>query len=182
MSQFKKQGANAELLDQLLKPISSITGIDNEGFLVTAGHGTEHGEWNTMTAGWGGFGFLWNKLVATVYIRPTRYTAEFAESEDYMTLSFFDESDGWAKNTLAFCGSVSGRDIDKAAETGLKPILLEEGAIAFEQAKTVLVCRKLYRSEFNIDLFADPQIIIDSYPKKDFHNIYICEIISVHTK
>ena len=102
--------------------------------------------------------------------------------EDYMTLSFFEENDSWAKDMLAFCGSVSGRDADKAKKTGLKPVMLEDGVIAFEQAKVVLSCRKLYRSEFDMDLFVDPQIIIDSYPKKDFHYVYICEIVSVYTK
>ena len=182
MSQFKMQKASAEILDKLIKPVSSITGSHNEGFLVTAGCGTEKGKWNTMTAGWGSIGFLWNKLTATVYIRPTRYTSEFADKEDYITLSFFDENDPWAKDMLAFCGSVSGRDVDKAKKTGLKPVMLDDGVIAFEQAKVVLSCRKLYRSEFDMDLFVDPQIIIDSYPKKDFHYVYICEIVSVYTK
>ena len=178
MSKFKMQKASAEVLDKLIKPISSITGAKNEGFLVTVGSGIEHGKWNTMTAGWGSIGFLWNKLTAAVYIRPTRYTSEFTDREDYMTLSFFEENDSWAKDMLAF----SGRDADKAKKTGLKPVMLEDGVIAFEQAKTVLVCRKLYRSEFDMDLFVDPQIIIDSYPKKDFHYVYICEIVSVYTK
>ena len=182
MSKFKMQKASAEILDKLIKPVSSITGSHNEGFLVTAGCGTEKGKWNTMTAGWGSIGFLWNKLTATVYIRPTRCTSEFADKEDYITLSFFEENDSWARDVLAFCGSASGRNVDKASETGLKPIMLEDGAISFEQAKTVLVCRKLYRSKFDMDLFVDPQIIIDSYPKKDFHYIYICEIVSVYTK
>lgn len=182
MAQFKMQKASVELLDRLIRPITSITGVKNEGFLVTAGYGVDRGQWNTMTAGWGSIGYLWNKLTATLYIRPTRYTLEFTESADYITLSFFDENDPWVQNTLAFCGTVSGRDVDKAKETGLVPVLLEEEAVSFEQAKTVLVCRKLYRSEFDIDLFADPQIIIDSYPKKDFHYVYICEILSVYTK
>ncbi|MGI5066080.1 hypothetical protein [Treponema putidum] len=182
MSKFKMQKASAKILDKLIKPVSSITGSHNEGFLVTAGSGTEKGKWNTMTAGWGNIGFLWNKLTATVYIRPTRYTAEFADKEDYITLSFFDENDPWAKGMLAFCGTVSGRNVDKAKETGLKPVMLEDGAVSFEQAQTVLVCRKLYRSKFDMDLFVDPQIVIDSYPKKDFHYVYICEIVSVYTK
>ncbi|WP_427193460.1 hypothetical protein KP615_08085 [Treponema denticola] len=182
MSQFKMQKASAEVLDKLIKPVSSITGSHHEGFLLTAGCGTEREQWNTMTAGWGSIGFLWNKLTATVYVRPTRYTSEFIDKEDYITLSFFDKNDPWARNALAFCGSVSGRNVDKARETGLKPVMLDDGVIAFEQAKVVLSCRKLYRSEFDMDLFVDPQIIIDSYPKKDFHYVYICEIVSVYTK
>lgn len=50
--------------------------ISKEWMLVTAGT-PEH--FNTMTASWGGIGFLWNKPVAFVFIRPERYTYEFAE-------------------------------------------------------------------------------------------------------
>lgn len=88
MSKFKMQKASAEILDKLIKPVSSITGSHHEGFLLTAGCGTEREQWNTMTAGWGSIGFLWNKLTATVYVRPTRYTSEFIDKEDYITLSF----------------------------------------------------------------------------------------------
>lgn len=182
MQQFKAQKATAELLDKLIKPITSITGSNGEGFLVTAGSGLKRENWNTMTAGWGGVGYLWNKLTAFVFIRPVRYTAEFTEKEDYMTLSFFNPKDEKMRKALAVCGTVSGRDTDKAEKTGLKPILLEDNAVGFEQAEIILVCRKLYRNRFDPDLFLDPQIIINSYPKKDFHYMYMCEILSVYTK
>ena len=44
-----------------------------------------------MTARWGGIGWLWNKPVAFVFIRPERYTYEFVEKNDYLTLSFLGE-------------------------------------------------------------------------------------------
>ncbi len=182
MEKFRCQKASPEILDKLIKPITSITGKNHEGFLVTAGSGVERENWNTMTAGWGGIGFLWNKLTAFIVIRPTRHTALFTEREDYMSLSFFDTEDKKMREALKICGTVSGRDTDKAKETGLIPILIEDGVVAFEQAQTVLVCRKMYKSIFDADLFLDPQIIINSYPKKDFHYTYFCEILSVYTK
>ena len=45
---------------------------------------------NTMTASWGQVGHLWGKNVATVYIRPQRYTKEFVDAGDYFTITFFD--------------------------------------------------------------------------------------------
>ena len=89
--------------------------IGRDWCLITAGN---KGSYNTMTASWGGVGILWNKEVATCYIRPQRYTKEFVDREEYFTLSFFP--DGW-REALNFCGKYSGRDRDKAAETGLKP-------------------------------------------------------------
>lgn len=62
--------------------------IGEQWMLVTAGTVERC---NTMTASWGGLGVLWGKPVATVYIRPQRYTLEFVEREDCFTLSFFEE-------------------------------------------------------------------------------------------
>ena len=47
--------------------------IGKEWMLVTAG--TKE-KFNTMTASWGGIGWLWNKPVAFVFVRPERYTYE----------------------------------------------------------------------------------------------------------
>ena len=74
--------------------------------LVTAG--TKE-KFNTMTASWGGIGWLWNKPVAFVFIRPERYTYEFVEKNDYLTLSFLGEEN---KKIHAVCGSKSGRNIE----------------------------------------------------------------------
>lgn len=57
--------------------------ISKEWMLVTAGN---KDAFNTMTANWGGIGFLWNKPVVYVFIRPERYTFGFMEKSDYFTL------------------------------------------------------------------------------------------------
>ena len=59
--------------------------IGKEWMLITAG--TKE-KFNTMTASWGGIGWLWNKPVAFVFVRPERYTYEFIEKSDSLTLSF----------------------------------------------------------------------------------------------
>ena len=59
--------------------------IGDQWMLITAGT-PEH--CNTMTASWGGLGVLWGKNVATIYIRPQRYTYEFVERSDFFTLSW----------------------------------------------------------------------------------------------
>ena len=58
--------------------------VRKECFLVTAGSPASY---NSMTAGWGGFGVLWGRDVASIYVRNTRYTYEFLEKEPYFTLS-----------------------------------------------------------------------------------------------
>ena len=78
--------------------------IGDRWMLITAGT-PDH--CNTMTASWGGLGVLWRKPMATIYVRPQRYTFGFIEQSDEFTLSFFGPQ--W-KKALSYCGAVSGRD------------------------------------------------------------------------
>lgn len=78
-------------------------------------------KFNMMTASWGGTGVLWAKPVAFIFIRPERYTYQFIEEGETLTLSFLGEEH---KDIHKICGSKSGRDIDKVAATGLKPLPL----------------------------------------------------------
>lgn len=142
--------------------------------LITSGDETAY---NTMTASWGGVGELWNKDVCFVFIRPQRYTFEFVEKNDLFTVSFYPKE---PHKALSFCGSHSGRDFDKAKETGLTPLFLD-GTTAFEEAKIILVCKKIACQEMDPNGFMDPTID-KNYAAKDYHKIYVGEIISCYTK
>ncbi len=145
--------------------------IGKDWMLVTSGPADAY---NTMTASWGGVGILWNKPVATIYIRPQRYTYEFLEKNDRFTLSFFTEQ---YRDALKFCGSKSGRDYDKAKETGLTPVG-EEDITYFDEARLVLVCKKLYFDDIKPAHFYTPELEAN-YPNKDYHRLYIAEIQKV---
>jgi flavin reductase (DIM6/NTAB) family NADH-FMN oxidoreductase RutF len=149
--------------------------IGCQWMLITAGN---QEKCNMMTASWGGLGFLWNKNVATCYIRPQRYTREFVEREKYFTLSFFGEE---YRKALNLCGSKSGRDIDKIAEAGLTPAFCDCGGVYFEEANVVLCCRKIYTDVFKPENFLENSIEAN-YPDKDYHHIYIGEILKVFVK
>lgn len=98
--------------------------IAEEWMLVTAG---SPGDWNTMTASWGGFGHLWNRDVAFVFVRPTRHTYGFMEREARFSLSFFGPG---MRKALALCGSLSGRDVDKAQAAGITPRVFDAAEAA----------------------------------------------------
>ena len=139
--------------------------------LVTAGNGKR---FNTMTIGWGGLGTLWSKPVATVYVKPCRYTHEFMDDSEYFTVSFYDEQ---YKRALGILGSKSGRDCDKVKESGLTPRLLEKG-VTFAEAYVTLVCKKIYRQDMDIKQI--PQDAIDRYYRGEApHTMYIGEVIDV---
>lgn len=62
--------------------------LSNNWALVTSGASDNY---NMMTVNWGGIGFLWNKPVLFIFIRPERYTFEFIEKYDYFSLSFLKD-------------------------------------------------------------------------------------------
>ncbi len=149
--------------------------IKNQWGLVTAGD--ENGL-NTMTVSWGAVGELWAMDMATVYIRPQRYTVNYIEEQDYFTLSFYPED---KHSVLAYCGSKSGRDVDKIKENNLTPVF-DENAPYFDEAKLVLVCRKVAKGEFAPEQMIDKSIIDKQYPASDFHYIYYGAIEKVLIK
>ncbi|MBR4116376.1 MAG: flavin reductase [Bacteroidales bacterium] len=152
-----------ELQDNLIK----IIGKDY--MLVTAGTMQQN---NCLTASWGGMGFMWNKPVACIVIRPQRYTKEFIDREEFFTLSFFDES---YKKIFAFCGSKSGRDVNKVKECGLTTFETKNGSVAYTEARLILECKKLYAAPFKKEGFICKDLL-GNYENGDFHTQYIAEI------
>lgn len=148
--------------------------FDQQWALVSAGTLENY---NTMTISWGGLGTLWSRPIATVYVRPNRYTFEFLENNDFFTVSFFPEK---YKKDLSVLGSKSGRDGDKVALTNLTPQSVSQG-VAFEEASSVLVCKKIYWQD--LDPKQMPQEVADSYYKTEPpHRMYIGEVVSVLQK
>ena len=133
---------------------------------------------NAMTASWGGVGILWNKPVATVYIRPQRFTQEVREKSERFSLCFLDDA---FRKEYSYCGSASGRDQDKMAACGFTEISLD-GAPAIGQSELILTCRKLYCQRFTPESFLDPCVDTANYPNHDYHYMYIGEILGAYQK
>ena len=149
----------------------SFTIFDKEWALLTAG---TSGHYNTMTISWGGLGTLWGKSVATVYVKPVRYTHEFMEQSEYFTVSFYAEE---YRSALSLLGSLSGRDGDKVAKAGLTPRALHD-AVTFQEARVTLVCRKIYRQD--LDTAQMPAEVVSSYYAEEAaHTMYIGEVVDI---
>lgn len=151
--------------------VSPVKLIADDWALLTAG---TPDKWNTMTVSWGTVGELWGKDVVCCFVRPQRHTFKFMEDSEYFTMSFFGEKD---KDALKFCGSHSGKDVDKAAETGLVPMTIDN-AVSFEQAKIIIVCKKMAFGEIDPKGFIDENID-NNYANKDYHKMYIGSIEKV---
>jgi len=163
-------------------PGSPFQRIGSDWMLVTAGDlKDDKGNWNTMTASWGGLGILWTKKVAFVFVRHSRHTFQFVNDSPILTLSFFDDDH---RNALKLCGEKSGRDIDKATASGLTPIFFTEGpsngAVAFNEAKDILVCKKLYSQNIESSCFIEKDIIKKVYSDNDFHRMYVAEVVGYY--
>ncbi len=153
---------------------NAIKMIADRWLLIAAG--TKDG-YNMMTGSWGALGEMWGKDIATVVIRPTRHTYGFMEENDYFTVSVFPQEINKAVHGI--CGSKSGREIDKTAETGLTP-LFDQG-VYFEQAEIVLICKKIYVSDVQPENFID-RSLDEKWYNKDYHRMYVGEIVKTLVK
>ena len=132
---------------------------------------------NTMTIGWATFGFIWQKPIMMVAVRLSRHTFGIIEKAlDFtVTIPLGDMS-----KATAFCGSKSGRDVDKFKMCNLEtadarnvasPIIKVPG-IHYE-------CKIVYKSAMNpahLDKNYDKAL----YQQKDYHTHYFGEILACY--
>ncbi len=125
----------------------------NRWALVTAG---TMNHFNSCTLSWGSLGTLWTRpdgsgSVVTVYLHPARYTRDVMLESGFFTVSFFPEQ---YRKALGIMGTVSGRDHDKAVESGLTPVAMGPG-VTYREAELTFLCRKIYQHPFSKEDLAE---------------------------
>ena len=125
--------------------------IGKDWILIAAPDESKESGINAMTASWGGIGILWNKPVATIYVRPQRYTFPLCESADRLSLCVLPEE---YRSALTFCGRNSGRDKDKLKECSLSSNETD-GVKFIEQSRLVFICKKAYADNLKKENFID---------------------------
>ena len=156
--------------------ITPFRRIGEEWMLIAAEK--QDGRVNAMTAAWGGLGFMWRRNAAFIVIRPQRFTKEFVDEAAVFSLNFLGPG---RRDELNYFGSVSGRDEDKVAKTGFH-VRRSDRAPYFAEAELVLICRKLYAQPYGGEYFIDTTRIDECYPNKDFHILYIGEVVRILEK
>lgn len=146
--------------------------LGNEWALLAAG---DEKKSNAMTVSWGSLGFIWQRPVVMVMVRPQRYTYEFTEAEEMFSVSFYERKH---RRALSVMGTKSGRDGDKVAEAGLTPCLID-GVPGFEEAYLTVIARKLYRGKLEEAGFLSKAVDAEFYPEKDYHTLYFGELVRV---
>lgn len=131
---------------------------------------------NTMTIGWATFGTIWNKPILMVMVRKSRHTYEIIEKSKDFTVSVPVGID--LRKALSYCGTYSGRDVDKVKEANL----------TLKKAKSVespIIKECNYQYECKI-IFTQPMTSDDLdeatkkrfYPIDDMHTLYFGEIVN----
>lgn len=146
--------------------------IGKDWMLISAADGDKV---NGMTASWGGFGVIWGMNVAYIFVRQSRYTKEFIDKSDMLSLSFFDDD---KKSMLGYMGKVSGRNEDKISKAGLT-VELVDGVPTYKEATENVLCRKLYAGPISPEHFVDENIDDKWYADKDYHTMYIVELLDI---
>ena len=149
--------------------------IGKQWALITTRRGEKT---TTMTASWGGVGVLWNKPVAYIFLRPQRFSRELLDDTSLFSACFVPEE---FRSQLGYCGAHSGRNEDKLAACGFTSGTLD-GAPVISEAELVLTCRKLYRQQFDPACFIDQSLDAANYPGKDYHILYVAEILGAYQK
>ena len=155
--------------------MNPFNSIGQDDFLLSAGD--EKG-WNTMTAGWGGMGYMWGKPCFFVFVRESRYTLSFMDKYDSFSVSFFPPE---KKSILSYCGSHSGRDTDKAKGAGLTPVFLD-GTVVFEEANLSFTLKKLSKHFIEQEGFISPEIKERWYKNGDYHYMFVGEIKNAYVE
>ena len=170
MKSIKANELSESVIDLIGKEWMLVSAADERGF-------------NTMTASWGMVGYMFNRNVVMIVVRPERYTHTFIENSERFTLSIL-ESGEQNRKALMHLGKVSGRDCDKVAEAGLHPMQTQGGNPTFEEARIVIECRKIYSQMMSDESFIDKSILEKWYGDGhgNLHHIYIAEIESVLVK
>ncbi|MFR9603636.1 MAG: flavin reductase family protein [Rikenellaceae bacterium] len=166
---------NYKKINPMEMPDNVIKLIGRDWMLIGAGDETKS---NAMTASWGALGYYSNKCMATVYVRPERYTNDFMESASHFTLTVLEEQ---KHDAHMIFGKMSGRDNDKAALAGLTPIFTEDGNPTFAEGRIVIECRKIFAQTMGEESFVDKDVYNKWYGggHGGDHILYMGEIVNL---
>ena len=137
---------------------------------------------NAMTIGWGTLGIEWGTKIFTAYVRESRFTRELLDRTGEFTICVpYGENKNSQQVTkaLGICGSKSGRDTDKFAESKLTLVDAEEvRSPAIKEFPLTLECRVVFQEVQQIKKISSK--FAKFYSKDDPHIAYYGEILKAY--
>ncbi len=166
MKKIEFNAYGKEILEQLQKG-AFLTVKDKDGKV------------NTMTIAWGSLGFMWNKPIFTAMVRYSRFTYDLIENADDFTVSF--PLNNQLKKELAFCGSKSGKEIDKFAACNLTALKgMDTNTPIIKECDLHIECKIVYKQAMEEKAIIDKEIKEKKYANEDYHVLYYGEIRGVY--
>jgi flavin reductase (DIM6/NTAB) family NADH-FMN oxidoreductase RutF len=154
--------------------------LKNGGLLLVTGKLGDKGHFsepNAMTIGWGFLGTMWGRPVWTVAVRHSRHTfKKMEENENWIVCALPANM----KETLDFCGTKSGRDVDKFKEMKLtvkKGLTID--APYLDECSIHYECKTIFKTDMKPGQL-DATIEKEMYKTKDWHMIYMGEVKGVY--
>ena len=152
---------------------ATLNKLQEPGLLLVAGDKKP----NPMAIGWMTAGIIWGLPVCVVLVRPSRHTHGLLKAWGEFTVNV--PADDMAE-AVAFCGSKSGRDIDKAAQYGLEFAPSTDVRVPHIVGCPIhYECRTVHTSEVLKEQLAR-SVVNSSYPKGDFHTVFFGQILGVY--
>jgi flavin reductase (DIM6/NTAB) family NADH-FMN oxidoreductase RutF len=151
----------------------SINKIKEGAFLtVKSGHAL-----NTMTIGWAAFGVVWRKPIMMVAVRFSRHTFGIIETAKDFTVTV---PAGDMHKETDFCGSKSGRDVDKFKMCNLETIDSRQVTSPIINIRgRHYECKIIYQSAMD-PAHLDKDYDSSLYSNKDYHTLYFGEILACY--
>lgn len=157
------------------------------GVLLTSKAGDEV---DTMTISWGTLGIEWGKPIFTTFVRESRYTKGKLDANPEFTVNIPYGSADFDKSILGFCGSKSGRDVNKIEELGLTLVEPEVVSVpAIKELPLTLECRIVYKQQQDLGALGEADVDrwypveSEGHPaagKRDVHVAYYGEIVAAY--
>lgn len=172
---------HVELADHLGKIYKEM----KKGILLTTSSGDEI---NTMAIAWGSIGIEWAKPIFIAYVRTGRHSHKLLDENPEFTINIpLDDRPGKA---IGYCGTNSGRDVDKFKEMGLTAIPGEKVKVpAIKELPLTLECKVIYKHLQDKSLISD-EIKTSFYPddqpseacgaNHDYHTMFYGEIVATY--
>lgn len=159
-------------IDTKILQMNPFSLIEDGWFLITS---VQDEKINTMTAASGSLGHMFRKNVAYIHIRKERYTHSFVDSSNILSLCFFPNTPE-NKKILSYLGTTSGEHENKLEKIPYH-LAFDQNIPYFLESSITFLCRVLYKAPIISEGFIDKDVENYYYPQKDYHDLYIVEIM-----
>ena len=139
---------------------------------------------NTMSISWGTMGIQWGLPIFTVFVRGCRHTSTMLDKNPEFTVNI--PLGAVDKEIIRYCGTKSGRDVDKFKELGLHEEAPEIISVpGMKELPLTLECKVVYKQQQYPECMTDPEPPTHYLENSqdihaDYHTAYYGQIVSAY--